>query len=234
MLEVNKVNTFYGQLQALRDVSLKVHDSELVVLFGPNGHGKSTLLKTVCGLLTLASGSVKWNGIELTKLPPQKVVEMGVVYIAEERHLFPDMTVLDNLKLGAYNANARKKRAENLEYVFHLFPRLTGFRNRLARTLSGGEAQMVAIGRGLMSNAKFLAIDEPSFGLAPIVRAEVFKTIAEIRRTGISILLVEQSTTEISGLADRVYLMEDGRIVLEGTEQEVMSNEHVKKAFLGM
>jgi branched-chain amino acid transport system ATP-binding protein len=234
MLEVNKVNTFYGQLQALRDVSLKVHDGELVVLFGPNGHGKSTLLKTICGLLPPASGSVNWNGIELTKLPPQKVVEMGVVYIAEERNLFPDMTVLDNLKLGAYNANARKERAKNLEYVFHLFPRLTGFKNRLARTLSGGEAQMVAIGRGLMSNAKFLAIDEPSFGLAPIVRIEVFKTIAEIRKTGISILLVEQSTTEISGLADRVYLMEDGKIVLEGTEQEVMSNEHVKKAFLGM
>jgi branched-chain amino acid transport system ATP-binding protein len=234
MLEVNKVNTFYGQLQALRDVSLKVNDGELVVLFGPNGHGKSTLLKTICGLLTPASGSVKWNGIELTKLPPQKVVEIGVVYIAEERHLFPDMTVLDNLKLGAYNTNARKEQSKNLEYVFHLFPRLTGFKNRLARTLSGGEAQMVAIGRGLMSNARFLAIDEPSFGLAPIVRAEVFKTIAEIRKTGISILLVEQSTTEISGLADRVYLMEDGKIVLEGTEQEVMSNEHVKKAFLGM
>ena len=234
MLEVNKVNTFYGQLQALRDVSLKVHDGELVVLFGPNGHGKSTLLKTTCGLLTPASGSVKWKGIELTKLPPQKVVEMGVVYIAEERHLFPDMTVLDNLKLGAYNANARKERTKNLEYVFRLFPRLTGFKNRLARTLSGGEAQMVAIGRGLMSNAKFLAIDEPSFGLAPIVRVEVFKTIAEIRKTGISILLVEQSTTEISGLADRVYLMEDGKIVLEGTEQEVMSNEYAKKAFLGI
>jgi len=234
MLEVEKVNTFYGQLQALRDVSLKVHDGELVVLFGPNGHGKSTLLKTICGLLTPASGSVKWNGKELTKLPAQNVVEMGVVYIAEERHLFPDMTVLDNLKLGAYNANARKERAKNLEYVFRLFPRLTGFRNRLARTLSGGEAQMVAIGRGLMSNAKFLAIDEPSFGLAPIVRTEVFKTIAEIRKTGMSILLVEQSTTEISGLADRVYLMEDGKIVLEGTEQEVLNDEHVKKAFLGM
>ena len=234
MLEVEKVNTFYGQLQALRDVSLNVHDGELVVLFGPNGHGKSTLLKTICGLLTPASGTVKWNGKELTKVPAQKIVEMGVVYIAEERHLFPDMTVLDNLTLGAYNANARKLRASNIEYVFHLFPRLTGFKNRLARTLSGGEAQMVAIGRGLMSNAKFLAIDEPSFGLAPIVRAEVFKTIAEIRKTGMSILLVEQSTTEISGLADRVYLMEDGRIVLEGTEKEVLNDEHVREAFLGI
>lgn len=234
MLEVDKVNTFYGQLQTLRDVSLKVNDGELVVLFGPNGHGKSTLLKTICGLLSPASGSVRWNGQELTKLPTQKIVEMGVVYIAEERHLFPDMTVLDNLILGAYNANARKKRAQNLEHVLELFPRLQGHKKHLASTLSGGEAQMVAIGRGLMSSAQFLAIDEPSFGLAPIVRTEVFKTISEIRKTGISILLVEQSTTEISGLADRVYLMEDGRIILEGPEEEVMGNEYVKKAFLGI
>ncbi len=234
MLEVDKVNTFYGQLQALRDVSLKVNDGELVVLFGPNGHGKSTLLKTICGLLSPTSGSVRWNGQELTKLPTQKIVEMGVVYIAEERHLFPDMTVLDNLILGAYNANARKKRAQNLERVLELFPRLQRHKKQLARTLSGGEAQMVAIGRGLMSSSQFLAIDEPSFGLAPIVRAEVFKTISEIRKTGVSILLVEQSTTEISGLADRMCLMEDGRIMLEGFEEEVMGNEYVKKAFLGI
>jgi len=234
MLEVEKVNTFYGQLQALRDVSLKVKGGELVVLFGPNGHGKSTLLKSICGLLSPASGSVRWNGTEITRLPSQKIVEMGVVYIAEERHLFPDMTVLENLNLGAYNANARKERQKNLEYVLRLFPRLEGHKNRLARTLSGGEAQMVAIGRGLMSNASFLAIDEPSFGLAPIVRTEVFKTISEIRKSGLTILLVEQSTTEITGLADRVYLMEDGKIVLEGTEEEVLSNDYVKKAFLGL
>jgi branched-chain amino acid transport system ATP-binding protein len=144
------------------------------------------------------------------------------------------MTVLDNLNLGAFNANARQHRRENLEYVFHLFPRLVTHKKQLARTLSGGEAQMVAIGRGLMSKAKFLAIDEPSFGLAPIVRSEVFRTISEIRKTGISILLVEQSTTEISGLADRVYLMENGKIMLEGLEEEVMSNDYVKKAFLGI
>ncbi|MBE0479777.1 MAG: ABC transporter ATP-binding protein [Dehalococcoidia bacterium] len=234
MLEVNNLNTCYGELQVLRDVSLRVNTGELVILFGPNGHGKSTLLKTICGLLTPRSGSVRWNGQELTRLSTQKLVEMGIVYIAEERHLFPDMTVLDNLVLGAYNANARKDKARNLEHVFELFPRLVGHKNRLARTLSGGEAQMVAIGRGLMSSAKFLAIDEPSFGLAPIVRDEVFKTIEEVRKRGITILLVEQSTTEVSGLADRVYLMEDGRIALEGTEQEVMNNEHVKRVFLGL
>ena len=234
MLKIDNINTFYGELQVLRDVSLRVSDGELVILFGPNGHGKSTLLKTICGLLAPVSGSVKWNGREITKLSTQKIVEMGVVYIAEERHLFPDMTVLNNLILGSYNANARKKRNENLDYIFHLFPRLKSHKKRLARTLSGGEARMVAIGRGLMSSAKFLAIDEPSFGLAPIVRAEVFKTIVEISKSGIHILLVEQSAIEVSGLADRIYLMEDGRIVLEGTEEEVMSNEHVKKTFLGM
>ena len=234
MLKIDNINTFYGELQVLRDVSLRVSDGELVILFGPNGHDKSTLLKTICGLLAPVSGSVKWNGREITKLSTQKIVEMGVVYIAEERHLFPDMTVLNNLILGSYNANARKKRNENLDYIFHLFPRLKSHKKRLARTLSGGEARMVAIGRGLMSSAKFLAIDEPSFGLAPIVRAEVFKTIVEISKSGIHILLVEQSAIEVSGLADRIYLMEDGRIVLEGTEEEVMSNEHVKKTFLGM
>ena len=234
MLKIDNINTFYGELQVLRDVSLRVSDGELVILFGPNGHGKSTLLKTICGLLTPVSGSVNWNGREITKLSTQKIVEMGVVYIAEERHLFPDMTVLNNLILGSYNANARKKRNENLDYIFHLFPGLKSHKKRLARTLSGGEARMVAIGRGLMSSANFLAIDEPSFGLAPIVRAEVFKTIAEISKSGIHILLVEQSAIEVSGLADRIYLMEDGGIVLEGTEEEVMSNEHVKKAFLGM
>ena len=234
ILDVRNLDCFYQDLHVLIQATLKLYEGKITALFGPNGHGKSTLLKTICGLLAPASGSVKWNGQELTRLPTQKIVEMGVVYIAEERHLFPDMTVLDNLILGAYNASARKKRAQNLEYVLELFPRLQGHKKRLARTLSGGEAQMVAIGRGLMSSAQFLAIDEPSFGLAPIVRTEVFSTISEIRKTGISILLVEQSTTEISGLADRVYLMEDGRIVLEGSEEEVMGNEHVKKAFLGI
>jgi len=234
MLEINKVNTFYGEFQVLKDVSLKVNDGELVVLFGPNGHGKSTLLKTICGLLTPASGSIKFNGEEITKLPTQKIVEMGLVYIAEARHLFPEMTVLENLKLGAYNANARRKEAENLDYVFQLFPRLKGWRNRLASTLSGGEARMLAIGRGLMSSAKFLAIDEPSFGLAPHLRIDVFKKIGEVKKSGVSILLVEQAIAEATELADRVYLMEDGRIVFEGDKEEALSNKTVREAFLGV
>lgn len=234
MLEVDKINTFYGEFQALGDVSLRVNDGELVVVFGPNGHGKSTLLKTICGLLTPTSGSIKFSGEQINGLPTEEIVEMGLVYIAEERHLFPEMTVLDNLQLGAYNHNAQPKEHENLDYVFQLFPRLKDWRKRQASTLSGGEGRMLAIGRGLMSNARFLAVDEPSFGLAPNLRIDVFNKIKEIKESGISVLLVEQNVTQASEIADRIYLMEDGRIVFEGGKEEALSNEHVKKVFLGI
>lgn len=234
MLEVDKINTFYDQFQALYEISLRVNDGELVVLLGPNGHGKSTLLKTICGLLTATSGSVKFNGEQINGVPTEKIVEMGLVYIAEERHLFPEMTVLENLKLGACNRNARPKESENLDYVFQLFPRLKEWRKRSASTLSGGEARMLAIGRGLMSNARFLAIDEPSFGLAPGLTKDVFRKISEIKESGISVLLVEQNVTQASKIADRIYLMEDGRIVFEGGKEEALNNEHVKKVFLGI
>ena len=234
MLEIDKINTFYGEFQALHDVSLRVNDGELVVVFGPNGHGKSTLLKTVCGLLMTTSGSIKFNGEQIIGVPTEKIVEMGLVYIAEERHLFPEMTVLENLKLGAHNRNARPKENENLEYVFQLFPRLKEWRKRPASTLSGGEGRMLAIGRGLMANAKFLAIDEPSFGLAPNLRTDVFNTIKEIQESGISVLLVEQNVAEVSRITDKIYLMEDGRIVFEGNKEEALSNKHVQEVFLGI
>ena len=234
MLSVDKINSFYGEFRVLYDVSLQVNDGELIVVFGPNGHGKSTLLKTICGLHHPVSGSISFDGKEITGLPTLKLVEMGVVYIAEDRHLFPQMTVLENLKLGAYNTNARSKEAESLDYVLKLFPRLTERMDKQAQTLSGGEARMLAIGRGLMSNAKFLAIDEPSLGLAPNLRAEVFKTISDINKAGITVLMVEQDITEASEYADRIYLVEDGRIVFEGTEEEVSKNEHVREVFLGI
>lgn len=234
MLEVDQLNTFYGEFQALHDISLKIREGELVAVFGPNGHGKSTLLKTICGLLTPSSGTITFDGKQIHKLPPREIVEMGLVYIAEDRHLFPQMTVLENLRLGAYNHKARPKEAENLDYVFHLFPRLKEREKKLAQTLSGGEARMLAIGRGIMSNARFMTIDEPSLGLAPHLRYEVFEKIGEINKRGVSILLVEQNITEITGLASRIYLLEDGRIVLEGTEDEVFSNKHVKEVFLGI
>ena len=234
MLSVNEINSFYGEFRVLYDVSLQVNDGEFVVVFGPNGHGKSTLLKTICGLHPPASGTIKFDGKETTGLPALKLVEMGVVYIAEDRHLFPQMTVLENLKLGAYNTNARSKEAESLDYVLELFPRLKERLKKQAQTLSGGEARMLAIGRGLMSNAKFLAIDEPSLGLAPNLRAEVFKKISDINKGGITVLMVEQDVTEAAEYVDRIYLVEDGRIVFEGTEEEVFKNEHVKEVFLGI
>jgi len=234
VLEVDRIDTYYGEFQALKEVSLNVREGELVVVFGPNGHGKSTLLKTICGLLTPASGYVKFDGEQIDGMPTEKIVGMGLVYIAEDRHLFPDMTVLANLKLGAYTPHARPKETENLDYVFQLFPRLKDWRKRNASTLSGGEARMLAIGRGLMAEARFLAIDEPSLGLAPMVRRDVFRTIKEINETGISVLLVEQSVTQISEMADRTYLMEDGRIVFEGSKDDALKDEHVREVFLGI
>ena len=234
MLEVNKLNSFYGEFQALHDISLTVSDGELVVVFGPNGHGKSTLLKTICGLHPAASGSVKLAGKDITNLEAIKLVGMGLIYIAEDRHLFPQMTVLDNLKLGAYNTKARPKEAENLDYVLELFPRLKERISKPAETLSGGEARMLALGRGLMSNAKVVAVDEPSLGLAPNLREEVFKKISDINKAGITVLMVEQDITEASEYTDRIYLVEDGRIVFEGNKDEVMSNKHVREVFLGI
>jgi len=234
MLEVSKINSFYGEFQVLHDISLQVGDGELVVVFGPNGHGKSTLLKTICGLHPAASGLIKFDGKDIANLGSLKLVEMGLIYIAEDRHLFPQMTVLENLKLGAYNTQARFKEAENLDYVLELFPKLKDRINQPAETLSGGEARMLAVGRGLMSNARLLAVDEPSLGLAPNLREEVFKKISNINKAGITVLMVEQDVTEASEYTDKIYLVEDGRIVFEGNREEVMSNKHVRAVFLGI
>jgi branched-chain amino acid transport system ATP-binding protein len=234
MLEVENVSTFYGEYQAIHDVSLRVADGQLVSIFGPNGHGKSTLLKTICGLMRPASGVIRFDGKEIQGLPSHKLVEMGVVLISEERHLFPEMTVMENLRLGAYNKSARKKEAENLEVVFGMFPKLKTLAKKTALTLSGGEARMLAIGRGLMSNARFLAIDEPSFGLAPILRTEVFAEIVSLRDRGISILLVEQTTGDIAERSDYIYLLEDGRIAFSGNKDEALRDDAVRQVFLGI
>jgi branched-chain amino acid transport system ATP-binding protein len=234
MLEINKINFSYGEIQVLTDVSLHVEDGAFVVLFGPNGHGKSTLLKTICGLQKPSSGSIYFNKKEIHNKEVQKIVEMGLVYIAEDRHLFPDMDVMDNLKMGAFNPNAHRKEKENLDFVFHLFPKLKERTKQLASSLSGGEARMLAIGRGLMSNAKILAIDEPSLGLAPNLRSEVFKKIDEIRENGASIILVEQSTPIAADYAHKIYILEDGKISFEGSRSDVMNNEELREVFLGV
>ena len=233
MLELDKVNTYYGEYHAVRDVSLKIDAGGFFMIVGPNGHGKSTLLKTICGLLPTASGRVLFQGEDITRWSTDRIVDAGLVYVAEARHLFNDMTVLQNLQLGAFNAGARKKMHGNLAYVYQLFPRLKDMSNRVVATLSGGEARMLTIGRGIMSRAKLLAIDEPSFGLAPNVRNEVFQKIESIRQDGTTILLVEQNVNQVLDFADRICLIEDGKIVFQGDKQAALLDEHVNQVFLG-
>lgn len=233
MLELDKVNTYYGEYHAVRDVSLKIDAGGFFMIVGPNGHGKSTLLKTICGLLPTASGRVLFQGEDITSWSTDRIVNAGLVYVAEARHLFNDMTVLQNLQLGAFNAGARKNMHENLAYVYKLFPRLKDMSNRIVATLSGGEARMLTIGRGIMSSAKLLAIDEPSFGLAPNVRNDVFQKIENIREDGTTVLLVEQNVRQVLDFADRICLMEDGQIVFEGDKQAALLDEHVNQVFLG-
>lgn len=234
MLEVRGLDVFYGEIQVLHEVTLEVPDGKLVALFGPNGHGKSTLLKSICGLVPRAGGQVVLAGEQIQRVPAETLVAKGLVLIAEERHLFPEMTVMENLRLGAYNKTARAKEQENLAFVLGLFPKLGVLAKKAASTLSGGEARMLAIGRGLMSNGKMLCIDEPSFGLSPAMRSDVFERIAELPSRGISVLVVEQSTGDIAGMADYMYLMEDGRIVFEGDKSAALADQEFKRVFLGI
>ena len=234
MLQTNNLNAYYGEAQALRDVSVSVGPGEVVVLLGPNGHGKSTLLKAICGLAAKVEGQILYQGKEIRGLASDKIVNLGITYIAENRELFPDMTVLENLKLGAYAKNARVHEKENLDKVFALFPRLADRKKQLASTMSGGEARMLAVARGLMSNAELMCIDEPSLGLQPSLRFEIFRIIKEINKQGATVFLVEQNIPQIAELADRIYLMEEGRISFEGSKDEALDNEHLKEIFLGM
>lgn len=234
MLDVANLNAYYGEFHVLKDVSLHVARGEVAVLLGPNGHGKSTLLKAVCGLGDRVEGRVALEGKDITGLPAEKVVNLGMTYIAETRELFPHMSVLENLKLGAYSRNARPHLQENLAKVFQLFPRLRERQKQMAATMSGGEARMLAIARGLMSNADFLCIDEPSLGLQPNLRYEVFSIIKEISKEGKTILLVEQNIPQITDLADTCYVLEEGRITFKGNKDEALDNEHLKEIFLGM
>lgn len=217
MLKVERLNAFYDQFHVLQDVSLEVREREAVGLIGPNGHGKSTLLKAICGLLPIASGDVFFKGERINGLGTPELVKRGIVYVAEDRRLFGDMTVLENLVLGAYLPRARKQKDASLRRVFELYPRLEERQGQLARTLSGGEAQMLALGRGLMSAAELMAIDEPSLGLAPNLVRTMLDTIGRIRESGISVLLVEQNTAQLEGLIERVYVLEEGRVARESS-----------------
>ncbi|HEA66360.1 MAG TPA: ABC transporter ATP-binding protein [Desulfobacterales bacterium] len=234
MLKVTDLNAYYGEAQVLKDVSISVGRGQVVVMLGPNGHGKSTLLKSICGLIEKVQGRIEYQGQDINGLPTEKVVDMGITYIAENRELFPHMTVLENLKLGAFSKNARPHERVNMEKVFSLFPRLRDRQKQVASTMSGGEAKMLAVARGLMSNADFLCIDEPSLGLQPSLRFEIFSTLKEINNQGKTVLLVEQNIPQIAKLADKIYVMEEGRISFEGSKDEALSNDHLKEVFLGM
>ena len=230
-LDIQEVDSFYGELQVLRKVSLRLHESEVVALFGPNGHGKSTLLKAIAGTHPAISGSIKYKGEEIARTPTDKIVELGIAYIPEDRNIFTDMTVLENLRLGAYNRNARGKVDKNLEYVFALFPRLEEREHQIASTLSGGESRMLAVGRGLMSGASLLLIDEPSIGLSPIMKKAVFGAIKKIKNeTDMTVLIVEQEVDYALKLSDKVYLLKKGQIVMERSAGEI-SKAEIEKAY---
>ena len=234
MLKVNGINVFYEDLQVLWDVSFEVKEKEILVLVGANGAGKSTTLKTISSLLTPKTGTIEFNGIRLDQLPPNKIIEHGIVHVPEGRRLFPEMSVEENLIMGSLFGEAKTKRNNTMEYVYSLFPRLQERRKQLSGTLSGGEQQMLAVGRGLMSRPKLMMFDEPSLGLAPILVQDIFDLVKKINQEGVTILLVEQNVTQTLAMCDRAYVLENGRNVLEGTGQELMANDHVKEVYLGI
>jgi branched-chain amino acid transport system ATP-binding protein len=234
LLELKNINTYYDKSQALWDLSLRVEEKEIVALVGSNGAGKTTLLNTLSGLICPASGSIEFLGDRIDGLPPHCIVELGISHIPEGGRVFSDMTVRENLEMGAYSRPAWKHMNETLHDVCQLFPLLQEREKQLARTLSGGERQMLAMGRGLMSRPKLLIIDEPSYGLAPRLVAEVFSVVSSLRKQGITILLIEQNVRHTLEIADRAYVLENGRIVLEGTGSELLESDFVRKAYLGI
>jgi branched-chain amino acid transport system ATP-binding protein len=234
LLEIRDLSFAYDDLQVLWGVDLKVEQGEIVSVVGANGAGKSTLLKNISRTVRGRAASLQFDGQDLRTLAAHEVVELGVVQVPEARRIFPDMTVLENLRLGSYSRRSRADRARNLERVFSLFPRLSERQKQLGGTMSGGEQQMLAIARGLMANPRLLLLDEPSIGLAPLLVTNIFQTIAEINRQGTTIVLLEQNVYQSLRISHRGYVVELGRIVLSGTGAELAGNEHVRKAFLGI
>lgn len=230
---MRQVHAFYGPVHALMGIELEVREKEIVCLLGANGAGKSTTLKAIMGLVDVQQGEILLGGQTVAGLPPSRVVALGIALVPEGRRIFPDLTVAENLRMGAYSQRDKKCQNEDKEYVFSIFPRLRERLQQMGSTLSGGEQQMLAIGRALMSHARLLMMDEPSMGLAPIVREEIFRTIMTINQRGTSILLVEQNALLALTVAQRGYVMENGRIVISGSTGELSSNDEVRKAYLG-
>lgn len=234
MLELKDVNVSYGAIHAIHDVSLTVNDGEIVSLIGANGAGKTTILHTITGLKKSSGGSIVYDGNDLTKIDPSKIITLGMAHVPEGRHIFPDMTVAENLEMGAYIRNDKDGIQKSTKEVFERFPRLKERRKQLAGTLSGGEQQMLAVGRALMSNPKIILMDEPSMGLSPLLVKEIFHIIQEVHKQGITVLLVEQNAKMALSIADRAYVLETGRISMSGDAKELLNDEKVKKAYLGL
>jgi branched-chain amino acid transport system ATP-binding protein len=233
LLRVSHIDVFHGSFQALWDVSLSVNSEEIVAIIGANGSGKSTLLDTISGLMHPAKGSIEFEGKNISALEPFQIVDLGISLLPEGGRIFPDLTVLENLKIGSYNRKARTESTENIQRVYQLFPVIETKKAQMAKTLSGGEKQMLALGRSLMSDPKFMLLDEMSLGLAPLLVNDLYRALREIRARGITILFVEQNVRRSLTEADRAYIMETGRIVLSGKVDDLREEEKVKKAYFG-
>ncbi len=233
MLEVNDLSVYYGVIRALKGISFEVNEGEIVTLIGANGAGKTTTMQSIVGLISSKTGSVRYCGEEISKLPAHKIVRLGMTQVPEGRRIFGELTVYENLLMGAYIEKDTAKIKEDIEEVYGLFPRLGERKNQIAGTLSGGEQQMLAMGRALMSHPKLLMLDEPSMGLSPLLVDFVFDMIKEIHKKGTTVLLVEQNASKSLAISDRAYVLENGRIVLSGTGAELMESEEIQKAYLG-
>ena len=233
MLEIKDIEVYYGMIQAIKGISFEVNEGEVIALIGANGAGKTTILHTITGLLSPKKGSVVFEGKDITKVPAHKIVSLGMAHVPEGRRVFAELSVYENLKMGAYTRKDKEETAKTLEMVYNRFPRLEERKNQLAGTLSGGEQQMLAMGRALMSHPKIIVMDEPSMGLSPILVNEIFDIIQEVSAGGTTVLLVEQNAKKALSIADRAYVLETGKIVLEGDAETLMNDDSVKKAYLG-
>ena len=233
MLKIENLEVSYGMIKAIKGISFEVNEGEVIALIGANGAGKTTILHTITGLVSAKSGSIEFEGKELTKTPPHKIVEMGMAHVPEGRRIFGELSVYENLIMGAFTRTDKAEIKRNLENVYERFPILKERKNQIAGTLSGGEQQMLAMGRALMSNPKIILMDEPSMGLSPLYVSEIFDIIKKISAAGVTVLLVEQNAKKALSIADRAYVLETGKIVLEGKAETLMNDESVKKAYLG-